>query len=629
MQPSNQQTQAVSTNQQTQQLNQQMQSLNQQIQPVNQQMQPVNQQMQQVNQQIQPVNQQTQAVLTNQQMQPINQQMKPVNQQMQPVNQQMQQVNQQIQPVNQQTQTVSTNQQMQTSNQQTQVMSKNQQIQPVNQQNLMQALNQQIQQVNQQTQAVSPKQQIQPSNKQTQAVSPNQQMQSLNQQTQTVSTNQPNHLEALVSQQLLAQILGKQGLGTLILPTLNPIPPMAAGEIEIAPPITLPTTVSPLSTINITSQGFDLPLQRQQQDQQLNLANNLPLEVSGNSSLSPVETGVTQANSSVMQGESTVLPTTVTTKDNLVIRLNETSKGIRLIPDGRGGVRIINLRAAASTETPWIESGTSNSTVITGTEPLHRLALLHPTNETLRKLEISDRLNTTDIPEEIELPNGTSLDGPGPTPAMNSVYTIKLTTLTPASAATIKPATSTTIKPAAPTTVEQEETTTPIDLSEMDFEAEEGMSTTSTEVDPTTTTIAQNATMILTNSKTSTVKPNTITTTTATTVTVKPTTITTTTAKPTTITTTTAKPTTIKTTTIRPTTLKPPTTQFTPIITPQTFIQSALGWLSPFSTTPAADIIAYGGFLNMADPYMQTKAHEPALYDILNEVMLGKLKGRK
>ncbi|CAG2217856.1 unnamed protein product [Mytilus edulis] len=496
------------------------------------------------------------------------------------------------------------NQQIQTSNQQTQVVSTNQQ---------------QIQQVNQQTQAVSLNQQMQPSNQQTQAVV-NQQILPLN---QTESTNQPNPLEALVSQQLLSQILGKHGLGTIIVPTLNPIPPMAAGEIEIAPPITLPTTVSPLSTINITSQGFDLPLQRQQQDQQLNLATNLPLEVSGNSSLFPAETGVTQAKTSVIQ-DSTVASTTVTTKDNLVIRLNQTSKGIRLIPDGRGGVRIINLRAAVSTETPWIESGTSNSTVLTEAEPLHRLALLNPTNETLRKLEITDRLNTTDIPEEIELPNGTSIDGPGPTPAMNSVYRGKPTTLTPTAAVTIKPTTPTTIKPAAPTTVEPEETTIPIDFSEYDIEAEEGIFTTSSEVEPTTTstTIAQNATTRLNNSTSTSVGPTSV-------ITVKPTTIERTTSKPTTRNTKTIRPTTIKTITIRPTSIKPPTTQFIPITTPQTFIQSALGWLSPFSTTPASDIIAYGGFVNMVDPYMQTKAHEPALYDILNEVMLGKLKGMK
>ena len=361
---------------------------------------------------------------------------------------------------------------------------------------------------------------------------------------------------------------------------------MVPNEIEIAPPITLPPTVpstitpTVFSKVNKTAQSFILPMYRQKQDQNLNqMINNLPLEVSGNSKLSPAEVGVTQATINFEQA---------TPSNNFVIKLNKTSKGIRLIPDGLGGVRVINLRAAASTQTPWV--GGENAT-----DPALSLSLFQ-NNETLRKLERTDRLNTTDIPEEIELPNGTSLDGPGPTAAISSVF---------------KSASKTT-QSMTPNPGEQEETTTPMDMSEMDFELEEGLSTTSSEAtDPTTTTSAKEITKMITTTR----KPTTF----------RATTIPTTSTTPMT----TTKPTTTTQTTTAVTTEGFPTTNFMTFAptTPQTFIHSSLGWLSPFSTTPVTDIAASGGLLNINDPNMQTKPHEPALFDILSEVMLGRMKG--
>ncbi|XP_069103219.1 mucin-4-like [Argopecten irradians] len=126
--------------------------------------------------------------------------------------------------------------------------------------------------------------------------------------------------------------------------------------------------------------------------------------------------------------------TTANPNKRMVIQIDPNSKGVKIVPDGMGGVRVISLREAVTvspfgndtnakmTQGPMPPlSVPLGSSAIGQSVPLATPAPAKPPASTNGNWEAEPEINTgvTDIPEEIEI-NGTSLDATPPNAGLDA-----------------------------------------------------------------------------------------------------------------------------------------------------------------------------------------------------------------
>ncbi|XP_052692182.1 uncharacterized protein LOC128170453 [Crassostrea angulata] len=195
---------------------------------------------------------------------------------------------------------------------------------------------------------------------------------------------------------------------------------------------------------NLTSQAKQLVEHNAQIEMQNQLLQQLLIEQVLNShgvnttSLPPTANQTTPSNSFAIPSNTNIQPAAVAFNWREGTAVNKSNDGIRRVVHGSrspGGVKVISLRAANTvspfnrsavgvTLSPSVSRTVKNSSPAAVRIVANKSYVVKPTydpevlpqyrnskNATLRSMDRTDRLNTTDIPEEIEI-NGMSLDSP-------------------------------------------------------------------------------------------------------------------------------------------------------------------------------------------------------------------------